>query len=299
MRKVITISGGKDSTACAIWALNTYKKKECVFVFCDTGWEAKETYTYLKYLEKELEINIKHIRSNKYKNFEDMVNKKKRFPSTQARFCTEELKVKPMVDWVLSQQEDLFIIQGIRRQESRKRANMNSLDDYFLYYHTSYGVTKKGKPKYHTYRRKEVLAREQVYATGVFRPIFNWTAQEVFDYMKTNGIAPNPLYQKGLSRVGCFPCVMCNQTEIRLIAQQFPQRIKQIETIEKREDATFFPPNYIPIRFASKSVSDRKGLIKKVPRVSDVVKYVIGNKNQITLFELPKNACRSIYNICE
>lgn len=299
MKKIITISGGKDSTACAIWALNTYQKSELEFVFCDTGWEAPETYDYLDYLEQRLGINIEHIKSNKYANFEDMVHKKGRFPSSKARFCTDVLKVRPMIDWILSQQQDLFIIQGIRRGESRKRANMNSLDDYFLYYHTPYGTTKKGKSKYHTYRRKEVLEREKRYATGVFRPIYDWTANQVFYYLKANSIEPNPLYRKGFSRVGCFPCVMCNKAEIRLIAQKYPERVEEIQAIEKREGSTFFPPGYIPTRFASKQVITSKGHIKFVPRVSDVVKYVQDDPNQTSLFQTPINACQSIYNICE
>lgn len=298
IKKIVTISGGKDSTACAIWAINTYPKEELSFIFCDTGWESQKTYEYLEYLEGALDIYIQILKPSRYKNFEDMITQKGRFPSTKARFCTEELKIKPMIDWILGQKEDLFIIQGIRANESRKRADMNSLDDYFLYYNTPYGYTK-GKPKYHKYRKKDVLNREQEFATGVYRPIFNWTAKDVFDYHNKHGIEPNPLYKMGFSRVGCFPCVMCNQAEVRLIAQQFPERIKQIEAIEEREGTTFFPPGFIPERFANKQVTTSKGAIKHVPTVTDVTKYVQDDPNQYNLFPQPKNACQSIYNLCE
>lgn len=38
MRHIVTFSGGKDSQAVAIWALN--KKIEHELFFCDTNWEA-------------------------------------------------------------------------------------------------------------------------------------------------------------------------------------------------------------------------------------------------------------------
>jgi glutaredoxin len=65
------------------------------------------------------------ISSKKYNGMFDMVEKKKRFPSPKARFCTEELKVKPMIDFILDTlSEDFITIQGIRKDESAARSKM-------------------------------------------------------------------------------------------------------------------------------------------------------------------------------
>ena len=50
--------------------------------------------------------------------------KRSRFPSSQRRFCTSELKIKPMIDYILSLTEPCVIIQGIRAKESEERAKL-------------------------------------------------------------------------------------------------------------------------------------------------------------------------------
>jgi hypothetical protein len=64
--------------------------------------------------------------------------KKKRFPSTKARFCTEELKVKPMIDFILDRKADCLIIQGVRKDESEARSAMKEQCTFFKYYFTPY-----------------------------------------------------------------------------------------------------------------------------------------------------------------
>jgi 3'-phosphoadenosine 5'-phosphosulfate sulfotransferase (PAPS reductase)/FAD synthetase len=99
MKNIIQVSGGKDSTATLLWAI----EKGLTFqaVFCDTGWEAEETYQYLNDLETALNIEI--IRLKPKLDFVQLAKKKKRFPSTKARFCTVELKIVPFIDWLLLQ----------------------------------------------------------------------------------------------------------------------------------------------------------------------------------------------------
>ena len=37
-------------------------------------------------------------------------------------------------------------------------------------------------------------------------PLINWSAQEVWDYIRTNAIPYNPLHDKGFVSIGCQPC---------------------------------------------------------------------------------------------
>lgn len=222
MKILNTLSGGKDSQAATLWLLNNgYKKFDTLF--CDTGWESEITYSHIKYIDENLGLNLITLRSKKYKGMIDMVRRKTRFPSTRRRFCTSELKVQPMIDYILDVvKDDFVIIQGIRKAESKSRSKMESQCNYFKFYFEPYAYTKKGKPKYHTYRKKEVFEYCKKYATDVLRPVFDWSAQQVIDYILDNDQYPNPLYKMGMSRVGCFPCVNCNLMEIHQINQRFP-----------------------------------------------------------------------------
>lgn len=297
MTNIITYSGGKDSEATLIWASKNLPSYEVVF--CDTGWESPKTYEHIKYMEKVFAITVKVLKSTKYDGFFDLCIKKKRIASTKGRFCTEKLKVEPMIDYILTIGDDITVYQGVRHDESASRAAMKQSDEFFKFYFEPYGYDKNGTPKKHSYRGGAVRAMCNKYSIDVFRPIIKWTAQEVFDYIFSNNLKANPLYFEGFGRVGCFPCIMCRHSEIRLIARNYPEIIDKIRQLESALGGTFFPPEYIPKRFC-----DRKEVKKKTHKlvhyasIDAVVKYVLGNPDQESLFEQPKG-CISVYSICE
>ena len=98
-------------------------------VFCDTGWEHPDTYKHVNDVCLQMGVRLITLKS-KY-DFVSLAAHKKRFPSTNARFCTSELKMKPMIDYVLSLKESCIIIQGIRAGESTARAAMEEECMYF------------------------------------------------------------------------------------------------------------------------------------------------------------------------
>ena len=290
MKVIVSCSGGKDSVASLLWMRNNGYKKFDV-VFCDTGWESQITYDYLKYLEKELDFNLITLKSKKYDGMVDMAEKKKRFPSTMARFCTSELKVKPMIDYILDEvKDDFIVVQGIRGAESKSRSQMNANCNYFKHYIEPTGYDKKGKPKYHTYRRKEILEYVKKYATDVFRPIFDWSAQQTIDYILENNIEVNSLYSMGMKRVGCFPCIMSGLSEIHQISERFPEKITEIAKHEERIGSSFFGPDKIPSKY----------YVNEYPLITDVVKYAKGKYDAGTLFDdFEATSCMSYYGLCE
>lgn len=44
-----------------------------------------------------------------------------------------------------------------------------------------------------------------------FHPIFNWSLEEVRDYIKQHNIVYNPLHDKGFPSIGCAPCTRAVQ----------------------------------------------------------------------------------------
>jgi len=301
MKYILTFSGGKDSLATIIWAKNNLPDFEVVF--CDTGWEHESTYQHIKQIEEWIGKKFITLTNPKYPNgFIDLCIAKKRIPSTMARFCTEELKVKPMIDYIVDYlfpfNNDITIIQGVRSEESLSRSMMKENDDYFKFYFEPKKNDKKGNPVYDTYRKKEIVKAYNSKSVDVIRPIHKWTAKQVFEYIFDSGLKANPLYYEGFGRVGCFPCIMATHSEIRIIIDRYPAHIDKIRKLENDVGRTFFTRDYIPERFCTGRTIDKKGRAKAFPYIDDVVKYLHGNHNQVQMF--PKNnGCQSVYSICE
>ncbi|MBN6889827.1 3'-phosphoadenosine 5'-phosphosulfate sulfotransferase (PAPS reductase)/FAD synthetase [Cytobacillus horneckiae] len=297
---VISISGGKDSTA--LWLLAKERETENMkVIFSDVGHEHPETYKYIDYLQKELgEITIikpdfsdriikkREVVQTKWRNegiseniidealgvlkptgipFLDLCLWKGRFPSTMARFCTQELKVIPVYEQVymplFESGNHVVSWQGIRAQESRKRAMMPERED-----------TPEGYE--------------------VYRPLIKWDVYDVFKMHDKHGIKPNPLYTQGMGRVGCMPCINSRKDELFEIARRFPSEIERVAEWErivgkasKRGSATFF-------------TSDDRG--HGINEVVEWSKTSRGGKNyDLEKFIAWEDAptCSSQYGLCE
>ena len=135
MLHIVKFSGGKDSLATLLTVMATVPRESIRVVFCDTGWEHPDTYAYLEYIEEKTGLPIVRATSTKYPGgMPDLVRHRKRFPALKTRFCTDELKVRPGIDYVLAQTEDVTVYQGVRADESPSRAALKRCDEYFRYY---------------------------------------------------------------------------------------------------------------------------------------------------------------------
>jgi len=290
MKVLIFYSGGKDSQAAMIWAAKKYGVQNCEAVFMDTGWENPITYQHIVDTTKQIGIDLKILKSIKYDGMLDLAAKKKRFPSTNARFCTEELKIKPAIDYILLLNESVIVIEGIRKDESKARSRMEQQCTYFKYYFEPYGYDRKGKPKKHSYRGKEVRKWCATYNADKIRPIFKWTAQQTVDYIIANGQQPNTLYYNGFTRVGCFPCIMARHGEVKRIIDNYPEKWNELKQAETLLESTFFPPDYIPKHA-------RAGL--NFSTANDVEKYLNDKNQTLDMFKEDTPTCLSAYNLCE
>lgn len=202
---IVSVSGGKDSAATALYLREL--GLEVRHVFADTGWEADETYAYLAGPLTQALGKIDTVRSP-IGGMAEWINKKRMFPSRLRRWCTEELKVKPIFDYIFRTIKEtgrpVVNVVGLRGDESTARAKLEPVDGY--------------KDK-----RGEFM---------IWRPILRWTEAEVIAMHHKHGLTPNPLYLRGSSRVGCYPCIFARKPEVRAVAHHSPERIDQIRKLE-------------------------------------------------------------------
>jgi 3'-phosphoadenosine 5'-phosphosulfate sulfotransferase (PAPS reductase)/FAD synthetase len=93
VRHILGLSGGKDSTALAIYMKDRVPEME--YVFCDTQKELPETYEYLDRLEAFLGKPIKRL--NDKRGFDHWLKVYGGYlPSSRMRWCTRMLKLKPL-----------------------------------------------------------------------------------------------------------------------------------------------------------------------------------------------------------
>ena len=241
---IVSVSGGKDSTALLLLALER-NTENLQAVFADTGHEHPQTYEYIQYLNDNV-LPIKTIRAD----FSEQIARKRefiatkwreqgiaeekvllaletlrptgnpfldlciwhgRFPSTKARFCSEELKRNPIMEQVqiplLEAGNTIWSWQGVRSDESLARRDLPELD--------LVGSQSSGGELWN------------------YRPILKWTAEDAFAMHRKHGVKHNPLYEQGMGRVGCMPCIHCRKDELLEISRRFPEEIERVAKWEK------------------------------------------------------------------
>ncbi len=249
---VANVSGGKDSTAMILHLMELNLNFEAVF--CDTGWEHEQTYEYLDYLEKfVLKQPIKRLRNEKYfktdtrGGYEELVLNKIFFPSNVIRTCTLELKVAPQLEYMdevrAKYKKKPISAVGIRKEESQARSKLGPF--------------------------------EEKDESTIWRPLIDWTVEDVIAIHKRFGVAPNPLYTRGFSRVGCFPCIFARKSEIKHAFQESPERFERIRQLETE------------VKELAKEKGRKEAVYSFFKRgnVDNVLEWALKNDDQLELFE--------------
>lgn len=192
-RHILSLSGGKDSAALAVYMRDRVPAME--YVFHDTDKELPETYDYLdrlaSYLGKEIHQTRPDYSFDKWLQvFGGMI------PSSQRRWCTRQLKLKPFEDFV----GDDFVLNyiGLRADEER-------------------GGYISHKPNI----RPVYPFRED----GLIR-------SDIVRILEESGLGMPTFTEWGRTRSGCYFCFFQQKIEWVRLKEKYPEKFEEAKQYE-------------------------------------------------------------------
>ncbi len=186
----VAVSGGADSTAAAILAVEALGTSKVRLVYADTGMEFPESRETVERLASYLGVKLDIVKSR----FDPIREIARRGLMTRNnRWCTRILKLEPLREYYRVKNASV-IIDGSRSFESWNRA-----------------------------LNERVGVNPAIPQVKRILPILYWTRIEVQAFLQLRKAPINPLYEKGLSRIGCIMCPAMTLNEIRTAYSLYPE----------------------------------------------------------------------------
>jgi 3'-phosphoadenosine 5'-phosphosulfate sulfotransferase (PAPS reductase)/FAD synthetase len=112
---IVPVSGGKDSTATALW-LNANEPRDYAYVCTPTGNELPDWYEHMRVLAGILGKPILPVMGGTLKG---IIEQEGMIPNWRARFCTRMLKLDPFAGYLM-QRTPATIYVGLRADEEER-----------------------------------------------------------------------------------------------------------------------------------------------------------------------------------
>ena len=201
MRHILLVSGGKDSTALAIYMRDKNPEIDMEYVFCDTHKELDEIYEYLVRVEAYLGKEIKRLSSDLgERGFDHHLEMFRGYlPSPSMRWCTRKLKIEPFEKYVGESPVKLYV--GIRADENRE----------------GYISTKSNIEAVFPFKEDGIVK------------------QDVERILGQSGVGL-PDYYKWRTRSGCYFCFYQRKTEWVGLMENHPELFERSKSYEKVEE---------------------------------------------------------------
>lgn len=203
---VITDSGGKDSLVCREIARRAGIPYEVVHNL--TTADAPETVYYVRDTFKKLEgQGIRcWVRRPVYKGkpvtMWSLIPQKKFPPTRLQRYCCQVLKEESL--------KKRFITTGVRWAESVKRKNNRGIFENFTTDQTKRLILNNDNDE-----KRMLFESCAIKGKRICNPIIDWQDRDVWDYIRSERLPYNPLYDNGFYRVGCLGCPMAGKRRYR------------------------------------------------------------------------------------
>jgi hypothetical protein len=198
-RHILSLSGGKDSTALAIYMRDRISDME--YIFCDTGEELPETKEYLDKLEVFLGKEINRLNPDRpFNHYLQIYNGV--LPDARTRWCTRKLKIEPFEKFVM---DDLcYSYVGIRADEAHRKGYVSTKPNII--------------PQYPFIEN-------------------NIAKEDVFRILEESGLGL-PKYYDWRSRSGCYFCFFQRRNEWVGLLENHPDLYLKAMNFEKHNEDT-------------------------------------------------------------
>lgn len=199
VKHILSLSGGKDSAALAIYMRDRVPEME--YIFSDTGKELPETYEYLdrisSYLGKEVtRLNADVGFDHWYEMYGGMI------PSNHRRWCTRDLKLKPFERHCGD--DEVINYVGLRADENR----------------SGYISHKPNIKAVYPFREDGLVLRD------------------IEEILRQSGVGMPPYTKWGRTRSGCYFCFYQQKIEWVRLKETYPDLYDKAKAYEKPYEKT-------------------------------------------------------------
>ena len=204
-RHILGISGGRDSAALAVYMRQNHPEIEMEYFFTDTGKELPEVYDFLNKLEGFLGKRI--CRLNPDRDFDFWLAEYGHFlPSAKTRWCTRQLKLRPLNLWLRDDLENGVIVH-------------------------SYVAIRADEPNRSGYRSQHpnMMVHFPLRGAGIDK-------SGVIDLLEDTDIG-EPDYYRWRSRSGCTFCFFQQKIEWVRLMEEHPEAFKEARAYEKTAES--------------------------------------------------------------
>jgi 3'-phosphoadenosine 5'-phosphosulfate sulfotransferase (PAPS reductase)/FAD synthetase len=212
IKHVLGLSGGKDSSALALYVKETRPDLDVEYFFTDTGYELPETNEFIDQLEERLGYihrlnarSMNNIEGRGEKDFSNLLKEHGNYlPSQRDRWCTVQLKLKPFERWLDGFINDGYEIKsyvGIRADEPER---------------SGYMTIEKPITSVFPFREDGIVK------------------SDIENILQRNGLEL-PAYYQWRSRSGCTFCFYQKKIEWVKLLEKHPELFEQAKTFEKGE----------------------------------------------------------------
>lgn len=210
----VMYSGGKDSEALLHLAATTLGPDGMEAVHSHTTVDAPQTVYHVRETFSSLEragikTDVIHpVYKGKRVTMWDLIVLKKMPPTRTVRYCCGILKESSLLG--------RYIATGVRSSESVKRKDRNDFalkrNGKYLYF----GYEHVGEVYYESHHMDSIWDCSFITAAKQNRtlscsPLLEWTDDDIWSYIHSNGLRCNPLYEMGYRRVGCIGCPLAGR----------------------------------------------------------------------------------------
>lgn len=199
VRHILSLSGGKDSAALAIYLRDRIPEME--YIFSDTGKELPETYEYLQRISDYLGKGVTRLNADVgfdhwYEMYGGMI------PSNHRRWCTRALKLKPFEQYCGDDHVVNYV--GLRADEDR----------------SGYISHKPNIQAVYPFREDGLVLRD------------------IEEILRNSGVGMPPYTRWGRTRSGCYFCFYQQKIEWVRLKETHPDLFEKAKAYEKPYEKT-------------------------------------------------------------